>query len=165
MKRLIFIFIVFHCSVYSQIPYFEKFSQTDNDKTYETSSAIDLGSGNLLLFFNEGKKLFISSSFNYGINWEEKRVIFQAPDNTVLPVEIHSLLLSSGRIIVIFKYEYTYCLSSNDSGNTWSNGERILTGTSFINSRTAKQFSFTYKDSNIVYLNYVRSTSSYRIES
>ncbi|MDP2303816.1 MAG: T9SS type A sorting domain-containing protein [Ignavibacteria bacterium] len=154
---------------FPQISEIKDFKLPSSHLNVDAHSISSNSSNMLFMFWSESGKILFSKSSDYGISWNEKKLIHQAYSSSVQLNDLASIVTTSGRLIVFFKDPNVYSKYSDDEGNTWSTETILQTGTTLINRRYATSLFPVINDTNSVYLMYTRSHISspgiFRVES
>ena len=168
MKRL---FIVFALFVFLPILTFgqmQKFPKQNPDITYTASFLIS--NQNIQLFYWFDNNRLLQSRSLDGINWSDTVALVNYIDPT--HAEITGNVLNTGRIYLVYKYQWFSSIYSDDNGQTWSTPVKLPTGTtisdqgkanngSFIQSSSGK-YIFTYSkvSAGVSYIKFITSSNN-----
>jgi hypothetical protein len=131
----------------------QKFSKQNPDSSYKASFLLTNQNSQLFFWFS-GSHLLQSRSTD-GINWLDATVVKDSvypPD--IEPNEITGVVLNTGRIYLVYRYQYYYSVYSDNNGQTWSTPTRIPTGISLLTYRRAHNASITQSSTGKLILLY-----------
>ncbi len=156
------VFIILQLTVFGQM---QRFSKQNPDSSYNVSFVL-ASQHTLLFFWYSGSQLLLSRSAD-AVNWSDavaiKSGIAIAPIGE--PNEITGIVLSSGRIFLVYRNVFYYSVYSDNNGLTWSAPVTLPTGTNLVNYRLAHFGSITQTSTGKLLLVYTKSSTVLSIAS
>jgi hypothetical protein len=153
MKHISIAFTLFVLLQMTSFGQMLKFPKQNADSSYKVSFLLT-NQNNQLFFWFSGAHLLQSRSTD-GINWSDAIVVKDSvPASDYYQSEITGVVLNTGRIYLVFKYNIYYSIYSDNNGQTWSAPIKIPTGTIIITYSRAQKASITQSSTGKLILLY-----------
>ncbi len=132
MKIILVLFLFLTLNISAQVESFVSFSEQDSLASKKHGTALKDGDNGLILFWAEGRNLYLSKSSNNGSTFNEKILLFDGLSVINRQADINAMRLQSNRILLTYIATTFQLIYSDDDGNTWSEPKSIPIGSSIL---------------------------------
>ena len=153
----ILLILLIFSNTYGQM---QKFPPQNPDLSYRSSFLFSASNNNLLYFWYNGLTLNQSKSTDNGTTWGIASLLADTLLDADSTRDINCFATATGRILLIYKNSFYYIKYSDDNGTSWSSPNRLVTGTSLLNTRNPYAGNFTQSSSGKIFLVYSRYSST-----